>query len=163
MIKTNTIFVSWKYLLTLVLLVSTHIAQANTVIYEDASLVSGNDETHIGYLNKSVNFNQAGTYQATLSDFDFPSSFDMLGLTVTSSTEKMGQIWNSGSFNFNADAGKYFLGLVYKTDETLNVGMYGIKLSYLDHPGASAVPLPSALWLMLTGVMAIAGYRRKMS
>ncbi|NOZ37992.1 MAG: hypothetical protein GXP11_07995 [Gammaproteobacteria bacterium] len=159
MVKTNKISRNWKYLLTLALLASAPISQANTVIYENAKLVSGNDETYVGYLNKSVNLSHSGTYQATLSDFNFPTRFDMLGLTVTSSTKKMGQIWNSGNFNFKADAGKYFLGLVYQTDETFNLGMYGVKLSYLDHP--SAVPLPSALWLMLTGVMAIAGYQRK--
>ncbi len=159
MVEINKISRICKYSLTLALLVSAHISQANTVIYEDARLVRGDSETYIGYFNQSVNLKQSGTYQATLSDFDFPTRFDMLGLTVSSSTKKMGEVWNKGNFNFNADAGKYFLGLVYKTDETFNLGMYGVKLSYLDHP--SAVPLPSALWLMLTGVMAIAGYRRK--
>ncbi len=161
MLKTNQISFGWKYLLILALLVSAHISQADTLIYEDAQLVSGDSKTYIGYFNQSLELTQAGSYQATLSDFEFPASFDMLGLTISSSTQKMGEVWNSGSFNFNADAGKYFLGLFYKTDETLNLGMYGVNLSYLGHPGASAVPLPAALWLMLTGLMAIAGYRRK--
>ncbi len=161
MFKKNHIFLAWKYLLILALLVSAHISQADTLIYEDAQLVSGDSKTYIGYFNQSLQLEQAGSYQARLSDFEFPASFDMLGLTISSSTEKMGEVWNNGSFSFNADAGKYFLGLFYKTDERLNLGMYGVKLSYLDHPGASAVPLPAALWLMLTGLMAIAGYRRK--
>jgi len=161
MFKENQIFLGWKYLLMLTLLVSAHVSQADTVVYEDARLVSGDGATYIGYFNQSLDLTQAGSYQAILSDFEFPARFGFLGLAISSSTEKMGEVWNSGSFNFNADAGKYFLGLFYKTDETLNLGMYGVKLSYLGHPGASAVPLPAALWLMLTGLMAIAGYRRK--
>jgi len=161
MFKEKQIFTGWKYFLILALLVSTHISQADTVIYEDAQLVSGDSKTYVGYFNQSLDLTQAGSYQASLSDFEFPSRFDMFGLTISSSTQKMGEVWNSGSFSFNADPGEYFLGLFYKTDATLNLGMYGVNLSYRGQPGASAVPLPAALWLMLTGLMAIAGYRRK--
>lgn len=161
MFKEKQIFIGWKYLLILALLVSAHISQADTVIYEDARLVSGDSKTYVGYFNQRLDLTQAGSYQATLSDFEFPASFDMLGLTISSSTQKMGEVWNSGSFSFNADPGKYFLGLFYKTDASLNLGMYGVKLSYPGQPGASAVPLPAALWLMLTGLMAIAGYMRR--
>ncbi len=142
-------------------LLSLPVAEENSVIYEDAKVVSGDSKIHMGYFNQRVKLKEAGTYEATLSDFDFPVSFDMLGLSISSSTKKMGEVWNNGSFTFDADAGKYFLALFYKTDETLNLGMYGINLNYLGHPGASAVPLPASLWLMITGLMAIVGFRRK--
>jgi len=164
MFKTNLTASGWKYLITLALFISVHIAQANTVIYEDAKLVKGDSNTHMGYFNQSIKLMEEGTYQATLSDFNFPASFDMLGLSISSSTEKMGEVWNIGSFSFEADAGQYFLGLVYKTDEILNLGMYGINLNYLgnlNQTEVSAVPLPASIWLMLTGLMTIVGYRHK--
>jgi len=130
----------------------------NSVVYENARVVSSKNKAYTGYFNKRVKLKETGTYQASLSDFNFPINFDLLGLSVSSSTKKMGEIWNNGSFNFQADAGKYFLNLVYKTDETLNLGKYGVKLQYI---GTSAVPLPASLWLMLTGMAAIISYRRK--
>jgi len=92
----------------------------NSVVYENARVVSSKNKAYTGYFNKRVKLKETGTYQASLSDFNFPINFDLLGLSVSSSTKKMGEIWNNGSFNFQADAGKYFLNLVYKTDETLN-------------------------------------------
>jgi len=128
------------------------------VVFEDVQIVSGDKKIYTGYFNQHIKLEDAGIYRATLTDFDFPRRFDTLGLTITSRTEKMGKVWDNGSFDFEADAGKYFLGLVYKTDETLNLGMYGIDLRYV---GASPVPLPASLWLMLTGLMAVVTYKRK--
>ena len=130
------------------------------IIYEDARVVSSKNRVYTGYFNKRVKLKEAGRYQASLSDFNFPVNFDILGLSVSSSTKKMGEIWSNGSFNFQADTGNYFLNLIYKTDETLNLGKYGVKLQYID---TSAVPLPTSLWLMLTGMAAIISYRRKPS
>ncbi len=116
MLKINGTTLGWKFILTLVLLIGAHVTNASTIIYEDVQLVSGNSETYIGYFNQSVQLKDAGTYQASLSDFEFSASFDMLGLSISSSTRKMGEIWKEGSFEFEAEAGKYFLGLIYKTD-----------------------------------------------
>ncbi len=131
----------------------------NSVVYEDAQVVSDDKKIYTGYVNQRIKLKESGLYRATLTDFEFPGRFDMLGLSITSPTEKMGEIWDSGNFDFEATPGKYFLGLVYKTDETLNLGMYGVKLRYVG--ATSTVPLPASLWLMLTGIMAIVTYKRK--
>ncbi len=161
MINTNDqIFVNNNvlYLRNPITLLSTPTISESYIIYEDARVVGSDNTFFTGYFNKHVTLKEAGAYQVSLRDFNFPVNFDMLGLSISSSTEKMAEIWGNGSFNFEAEAGKYFINLVYKTDERLNLGKYGMKLQYL---GTSAVPLPASLWLMLTGVAAIIGYRRK--
>ena len=145
--------------LFLLLLGNAAFGHAATVVYENAALVSGTPG-QFGYENRFVELNEAGSYQASLTDFEFPAAFRTLGLIITSSTEKMAEIWGNGEARFEAEPGKYFLGLAYQTDENINLGMYGVNLAYLD-TAASTVPLPASLWLLITGVMAIASYRRR--
>jgi len=73
------------------------------VVYEDMGFVVGASMT-----NNAFQISDGGMYQATLSDFQFPSSFDYLGLLITEgTTTSMGSISGSGSFTFEADPATY--------------------------------------------------------
>ena len=150
---------AFRRALFLLLLAGTGVSHAATVVYENAGLISGTPG-QFGYENRILMLDEAGSYQAVLTDFEFPAAFRSLGLIISSSTEKMAEIWGSGEARFEAEPGKYFLGLVYQTDKNINLGMYGVNLGYLD-TATSTVPLPASLWLLITGVMAIATYRRR--
>lgn len=127
---------------------------ANTVVYEDARLVSDN-KTH--FFTEKFFIHEAGTYDLVLTDFEFPSAFTTLNLALTSSTEKLGSLFEAGHFTFNADRGRHYLGLIYQTDPNEKIGMYGIKISKVD---ITAVPLPAAVWLLISGLMFLAIYKR---
>jgi hypothetical protein len=155
-------------------------AQAATVVFEKVDVVS--EPTAFA---ESFEITRPGPYQATLTDFEFPTAFDEIGLTVTSSTQKLGSLSAPGSFTFDAEPGTYYVGFLAipefqytvpqffgllqaalnsasdvhpksaVTDANFGVGMYGIEVKF--------VPIPAAAWLLgsgLFGLLMIARGRR---
>jgi len=87
----------------------------------------------------SFSIDQAGVYEATLVDFQFPNEFDYIGFMLTyGAVDKIGVIEGSGSFTFMADPGIYnavFVGLV-NSDlafvdiiDTTAIGTYGVQVA----------------------------------
>lgn len=111
----------------------------------------------------------AGVYQATLTDFEFPNEFEYIGLMITQgSTSKMGEIEGSGSFTFDADPGMYnvfFVGSVGDTSmmkhghgghdmmmplsPVASVGTYGIQVAMVPE---------LETWLMMSAGLLGMGY-----
>lgn len=113
------------------------------VVYSDIDIVYGFD-AHVD----SFYIHDAGMYNATLVDFEFPNSFDYIGMMITKgTTESMGVVEGSGSFMFNADPGLYnliFVGSVGFDDMPMDpmmdhspmlfnpvsgIGSYGIEVA----------------------------------
>jgi hypothetical protein len=135
-------------LLVLASLFSTN-ANASTAVYEDVGILSGLD-----FNTKPFEIADAGLYEATLTDFEYPGGvgFDYLSLAITSSTEMFGFVEltggiTSGMFTFYADPGTYFATIIGETTGTL--GLYGVDIT--------AVPEPST-WLMLMIGIVLMGY-----
>jgi len=115
-----------KFLLPLTLAVSGLLVGGNSwaatttdsVVYESVNIFQGQtlstDKFQVG---------QAGTYLATLTDFEFPNPLASVGLNVTTSTDSFAALTAPGSVTFSAGPGDYYVSLfataqpVYAEDE----------------------------------------------
>ena len=137
------------------LLVGAGVAQAESVVYESTAFVT-NDE--LEYVLEDFEVNQAGTYRATLVDYNFPESFDSLGLLINDSgTQELGRIESPGWFDFTAEVGIYTAAVWGDTGNTIGLGLYGVSIELMD---PIATPLPAALPLLGSAALILAGFAR---
>jgi len=107
---------------------------------------------------------QAGTYTASLRDFEFPNSLASLSLDIYSAgaTPGLSKITMSqnGTLTFEAEAGTYLATLnAFAGNNGLSrFGLYGFEI------GSTAVPLPAAILFFLSGLtlLGFSARRRKL-
>ena len=121
---------------------------ANTVVYEEVELFDTQT-----VLNDTFTVIDAGTYIATLTDFEFPEPMDQSGMAVTTATELLGSLNAPGSFTFEATPGEYFVSFFGEAGASTSYGMYGIEISQ--------VPVPAAVWLFGSGLIGFVGVARR--
>jgi hypothetical protein len=131
-----------------VLLFTAGTSWANTVVYEEVELFDTQT-----VLNDTFTVIDAGTYRATLTDFEFPEPMAQSGMAVTTATELLGSLNAPGSFTFDATPGDYFVSFFGEAGASTSYGMYGIEISQ--------VPLPAAVWLLGSGLIALVGVGRR--
>ena len=96
----------------------------------------------------------AGTYMATLTDFEFPVPMIATGMSVTTATESLGSLLAPGSFNFEVTPGDYFVSFFGFADVSApELGQYGIEISQ--------IPVPAAVWLFGSGLLGLVGIARR--
>ncbi len=132
----------------------------NGVVYEQVSFLTGS-----GFFTDSFNIEDAGTYQVTLTDFEFPQPFTTSGLNVTSATASFGSLMAPGSFSFAADPGQYFVSFFAEAPQ---LSQYGIEIAQsgivIEQPSnVSAVPVPATAWLLGSGLIGLVGAIRRKS
>jgi hypothetical protein len=140
-------------LIIIVGLFSTHAFSAN-VVFEDVGFIRGADQnTH------SFTVNQHGTYRATLTDFSFPSEFDVLGMSINTSMSELGRLDNAGSFTFDAGPEIVFYANIFGVAQgSLDLGLYGINVA-LD-TAVSHVPLPTSILMLASAFLILGAVKR---
>ena len=208
-----------RQLLTVVALIGllTGPAAASSVVFEKVELFKGKT-----LFTETFQIDSAGSYEATLTDFEFPKPIKKMGLNVTTSKDTLGSLFAPGSFDFQADPGTYYVsffalagsgknrdkdaerttrrdnkekhknrqhdkerhqsrsgkhkpakqekrdhfeewakGYAMQHDRSddwgqghgmMNLGQYGIRIEQ-----TSAIPLPAAAWLFISGLLGITG------
>jgi hypothetical protein len=106
-----------------------------------------------------ISESEAGTYQAILTDFEFPVPMIETGMDVTSATSRLGVLLEPGSFIFEVIAGTYhvsFFGFADAFSPALpstKLGQYGIEITQ--------VPIPAAVWLFCSGLLGLSLISRR--
>ena len=122
---------------------------ANTVVYDKVELFQ--TET---FFTDTFEIFEAGSYLATLTDFEFPVPMIATGMSVTTATESLGSLLAPGSFTFDAMPGNYFVSFFGFADVSApELGQYGIEISQ--------VPVPAAVWLFGSGLIGFVGVARR--
>ena len=124
-------------------------SNAAEVIFEDVRFITGIEGVN-GH-NTQFTINSSGIYEAEMVDFVFPEEFDSLGLLISEGTNELGSQESNGggfSFTFEAHPGLHFANVFGDAGGSLNIGLYGLKISKI-----SSVPLPTALVLFLSSLV----------
>jgi hypothetical protein len=121
---------------------------ANTVVYDKLELFK--TET---FFIEQFEISEAGSYMATLTNFDFPAPMIYTGMSVVTTTQLLGSTLGAGSFTFDATPGIYSVGFFGTADPSTvsnpsNLGMYGMQISQ--------IPIPAAMWLFGSGLLGLA-------
>jgi hypothetical protein len=131
------------------LLITAGNSWANTV-YEKVELFENSM-----IINDVFEITEAGSYLATLTDFEFPVPMVATGMDVTTATSTLGMLKAPGSFIFDATPGNYFVSFFGIADDfaSTKLGQYGIDISL--------VPIPPAVWLFCSGLLGMIGIARR--
>jgi len=131
------------------LLVTAGNSWANTVVYDKVELFQTE-----AFFTDMFEISEAGSYKATLTDFEFPMPMVATGMSVTTATDLLGSLLASGSFNFDAAPGKYFVSFFGFSDTSApQLGQFGIEISQ--------VPVPAAVWLFASGLLGLITISRR--
>ncbi|MFZ5572753.1 MAG: hypothetical protein ACOZF0_20335 [Thermodesulfobacteriota bacterium] len=121
------------------------------LIYETTDYITGMEGINLHFVaegNHSI-------YTATLSDLSFaPLAFDFLGLSISTAIQPIGTIEGTGSFSFSIDPGTtYFCNIFGVGGGIYDTGLYGLQIT--------AAPVPAALLLFASGLIALVGMKRR--
>jgi hypothetical protein len=130
---------------------------AATVLVSDTSLVTGSQS--------SVFLFQApapGTIVAQVTNIDWPQTLSSLTFVATSAnrvvtswSDPPSQLSQTLSFQV-VSPGTYFADITATAGGPLNLGVYSFSITFV--PAVPPVPLPSAGWLLLAGLLGLAAW-----
>lgn len=124
-----------------------------TTVFETTGWIIGNGGDNFDFVADQAPY----TYQATLSDLsEVPYfGFDFLYLMISHGTETVGSITTSGSFTFTAVPDDTYFANVFGTagGGSINAGLFGVEVT--------AIPIPTTLMLLGSGLLVLIGLRRR--
>lgn len=122
-------------------------AQASTVVYEDSAVVLANSATSNPFTVT------AGTYEATLVDYEYTSIFDTLSLNITQGDNVLGFGIGTGKFTFNVLTPGGLMAHLVANPKTGEKGLYALQIT--------AIPIPPAVMLFISGLIGIVAVGRR--
>ena len=130
-------------------------ARAESILLAQTTLVDGTTSTVDSFTAPT-----AGKVTVNLQGLAWPTALTALSFSATSADQVFAS-WNgkgldSGSATFDVAAGTYFAHITATAGGALDLGLYSLFMTFTP----SAVPLPSSGWMLLTGMLALAGLAR---
>jgi len=80
--------------------------------------------------SQTLTVSDDATYQVTLTDLQFPTTFDSLALVVSRGAQVVGKIYGGGPFTFPGTAGDYQLTFVASPSSDQLFGLYAASVAY---------------------------------
>jgi hypothetical protein len=77
--------------------------------------------------SQSLTLGTNGSFDATLTDLEFPARFDNLALVVSRGSEVLGKIFGGGTFTFAGSPGVYQVTFIATPAATEQYGLYALK------------------------------------
>jgi hypothetical protein len=132
-------------------------ARADTVLYDGSGFLTGTQS-----FVESFNLPSAGILTVTLSNVAWPEQLATLNLLLTSAGGTLGPEMGTGTQTFNiAAGGNVFAQWFGKAQGPLDIGVFSMKIDFA--PSVTAVPLPPAVVLMISGMALVLLQRRSRS
>jgi hypothetical protein len=128
-------------------------AHADPVLVSQSSMISG---SFSGVYTFSTT--QAGTLSLRLENIAWPERLAALSCNLYDGQTLLGSLATTGELQIQvAGAGTYFSHLFAQAAGVLDLGLFSLNVTF--HPSVSAVPLPAAVWMLLS-VIGFFGIRR---
>jgi len=129
-------------------------ARADSILLAQTTLVSGTESTVDSFTAPS-----AGYVTVSLASLNWPTALNALSFSATSSSQVLAS-WNgtglaSDVATFQVAAGTYFTHVMATAGGALDLGLYSMMLTF-----SPTVPLPPTGWMLLTGLLVLAGVAR---
>jgi hypothetical protein len=135
-------------------LISAEAARADTVLYDSASLVSGQ-----GGGTQSLDLSTAGTLTITVTNIPWLDVVsDLTSFVSTTSGVIGGKMYAAGSESLSVGPGTYYASWFGDAQGTYNEGVVGVKIQWQP---VNAVPLPASLVLLISGLGVLFGWQHR--
>ena len=133
--------------------VGAHRVQASEVLYDGVGFLEGTQS-----FSDSFNLSSPGTLTVTLGDIGWPQPLASLNMLVSSPSGALGPEMGVGTSTFNVLSGNVVAQWFGTAQGPLNAGVYSLEIQF--QPGVSAVPLPTSIALLLSGLGLLIWQRR---
>jgi hypothetical protein len=131
-------------------------ARADTLLYDGISVISGSQSSV-----QSFNVTGPGSLTITLSSIPWLDTVSDLTGFLTTASGMIGTTIGAGSETVDVGAGTYYAHWFGDAQGAYNLGVVGLKISFL--PSAAPVPLPASFVLLLSGLGLLFGWQRRAS
>jgi hypothetical protein len=139
-------------LLALTAIAAAPLASADTLLVEASPLISGT-RSDVYTLSAPT----AGSVSVSLSNLGWPDRLASLSFALATSSGVLKTFSGDNQQTFDlGSAGTYYAIVTGTAAGHWNLGMYSLRMSFSATSGPT-VPLPAALWLMLSGLAGIFG------
>jgi len=128
-------------------------ARADSIIYDGISVFSGQQS-----FTQSFNLAGPGTLTFSLSNIPWLDTVANLSGFLSTASGEIGSTIGAGTESINVGPGTYYAHWFGDAQGTYNLGVVGLKINF--QPG-TAVPLPTPLVLMLSGLGLLFGWQRR--
>jgi hypothetical protein len=147
-------FLSSMLLLTCTL-AAAHAARAGTVLYDSATIISGE-----GGASQSLDLSTAGTLTITVTNIPWLDVVSELTSFLSTTSGVVGnKMYAAGSETVSVGPGTYYASWFGDAQGTYNEGVVGVKIQF--QPAVSTVPLPGSLVLLLSGLGVLFGWQHR--
>ena len=124
------------------------------VIYDGANLIVGQQAGM-----ESFNVSGPGTLTVELTNVPWPMALSSLNATISSPQfGLLGAEMGAGTESFQVTGGEIFAQWFGNAQGPLDTGVYGLKIEF--SPNGIAVPLPTSIALLISG-LALLGWQRR--
>jgi hypothetical protein len=130
-------------------------AHAETMLYDGISLFSGQQS-----FTDSFTVSTPGTLSITLSNIPWLDTVSDLTGFVSTSSGMIGNAVGAGTESLSVGPGTYYAHWFGDAQGVYNLGVVGMQIAF-QPSGMSAVPLPTTLILLLSGLGVLLGWQAR--
>lgn len=94
---------------------------------------------------RTVDVAQAGAYDITLGDLEFPGRFSELWVNVTRGADQLGSIVGEGTVSIQTTPGRYFLNFIARPNAQAGAGTYALRVSRTLAPTVTLAASPASV------------------
>ena len=125
-------------------------AQAEVVLLEQSGLISGSQSFVFDVMAPS-----AGTVSVKLANLAWPERLASVSFAFTTATSVLQRLPEASSLSFGISSpGAYYAHVAGVAQGALDIGLYSLRITF-EAGAVPPVPLPAALWLLLSGLGAL--------
>lgn len=127
-------------------------ARADSIVYDGVNFIQGSQS-----FVDTFNITTPGTLTISITDVPWLDPISNQSFFLTSASGTLGAPMSGGSESVQIGAGTFYAHWFGEADGQFQLGVFALQISF--HPDVSAVPLPSSLILMLSGLGMMFGRR----
>ncbi len=130
-------------------------ARSDSVLYDDAGFIQGQQS-----YTQSFDITSPGAMTVTMSNIPWLDTIADLNFFISTPTGMLGgSAMGVGTEQFNVEPGMIYAHWFGDANGPYGMGIYGLEIQFQAH--ATAVPLPAALILFLSGLGLLLGWQRR--